>query len=157
MLCQFRMYNKVIHVYIHVQPFFFKLFSHLGYYRILRSNPCAIQQVLVGYLFLSFFLFYFLASLQSMWDLGTGQGSNPCSLQWNHRASGLPEIQASPWLSVLSVIYQCVHVSPKLPISPSPSQPASPTITIHSFSKSMSLCLFCKQFICIYFFQILHK
>ena len=33
----------------------------------------------------------------------------------------LPEIQASPWLSILSVIYQCVHVSPKLPISPSPS------------------------------------
>ena len=27
------------------------IFSHIGYYRILRRVPCAIQQVLVNYLF----------------------------------------------------------------------------------------------------------
>ena len=29
--------------YIHMYLFFFKFFSHLGYYRILSSVPCAIQ------------------------------------------------------------------------------------------------------------------
>ena len=31
--------------------FFFRFFSHLGYYRILSRVPCAIQEVLVGSLF----------------------------------------------------------------------------------------------------------
>ena len=38
-------------LYIHIYPFFFRFFSHIGHYRILRRVPCAIQQVLVGYLF----------------------------------------------------------------------------------------------------------
>ena len=32
-------------------PFFFRFFSRIGYYRILSRVPCAIQQVLVDYLF----------------------------------------------------------------------------------------------------------
>ena len=48
MLCQFSVYSKVIQLYIYL--FFFKFFSHLGYYRILSRVPCRIQQVLV-YLF----------------------------------------------------------------------------------------------------------
>ena len=41
----------MIQSYIYMYLFFFKFFSHLGYYRILTRVPCAIQQVLVGYLF----------------------------------------------------------------------------------------------------------
>ena len=51
MLCQFQAYNKVIQSYIHIYPFFFRFFSHIGYYRILSRVPCALQQVLVDYLF----------------------------------------------------------------------------------------------------------
>ena len=51
MLCQFQVYSKVVRFYIYMYLFFFKFFSHLGYYRILSRVPCAIQQVLVGYLF----------------------------------------------------------------------------------------------------------
>ena len=35
MLCQFQVYSKVTHFYIYIYLFFFKFFSHLGYYRIL--------------------------------------------------------------------------------------------------------------------------
>ena len=49
MLCWFQVYSKVIH--LHIYLFFFKFFFHLGYYRILNSVPCAIQYILVGYLF----------------------------------------------------------------------------------------------------------
>ena len=51
MLCQLQVYSKVIQLYVYIQPFFFRLFSHIGYYRILSRVPCAVQQVLVGYLF----------------------------------------------------------------------------------------------------------
>ena len=47
---QFQVYSKVIQLYIYMYPFFFKFFSHLDYYRVLSRVPCAIQQVLVGYL-----------------------------------------------------------------------------------------------------------
>ena len=50
-LCSFQVYSKVIQLYVHMYLFFFKLFSHLGYYRILSRAPCPIQEVLVGYLF----------------------------------------------------------------------------------------------------------
>ena len=51
MLCQFQVYSKVTQLYIYIYPFFFRYFSHIGYYRILSRVPCAIQQVLVDYLF----------------------------------------------------------------------------------------------------------
>ena len=40
------MYSNVIQLYI-----FLDFFSITGYYKILSVVPCAIQQVLVGYLF----------------------------------------------------------------------------------------------------------
>ena len=40
----------MIQLYIYIYLFFFKFFSHLDYYRILSSIPCAIHWVLVGYL-----------------------------------------------------------------------------------------------------------
>ena len=46
------MYSKVIQLYIYICLFFFKFFSHIGYYKILSIAPCAIQQVLVVYLYI---------------------------------------------------------------------------------------------------------
>ena len=51
MLCQFQVYSKVIQLCMCIYLFFFRFFSHLGYYRILSIVPCAIQQFLVVYLF----------------------------------------------------------------------------------------------------------
>ena len=44
------MYGKVIQLYIYI---FYRLFSVIGYYKILRIVPCAIQEDLVVYLFYS--------------------------------------------------------------------------------------------------------
>lgn len=46
-LCQFQVYSTVILLYI----FFFRFFSFIGYYKILNIVPCAVEKVLVGYLF----------------------------------------------------------------------------------------------------------
>ena len=51
MLCQFQVYSKVIQLYIYICSFFFRFFTHIGYYRVLSRVPCAVQQVLAGYLF----------------------------------------------------------------------------------------------------------
>ena len=45
------MYSKVIQLYVYIYSFFFRFFSLIGNYRILSSVPCAIQLVLVSYLF----------------------------------------------------------------------------------------------------------
>ena len=52
-------YSGVIHTYTlymlykynNIYLFFFRLFSLIGYYKILNIVPCAIQQDLVVYLF----------------------------------------------------------------------------------------------------------
>ena len=49
----FQVYSKVIQLYIYMCLFFFYFFSHLGYYSIVSRVPCAIQEVLVSYLFLN--------------------------------------------------------------------------------------------------------
>ena len=50
--CWFQLYSKLIQLYIYMNIYaFFKFFSHLVYYRILGRVGCAIQQVLVSYLF----------------------------------------------------------------------------------------------------------
>ena len=41
--------QQVIQLYMYL--FFFQIFSHLGYYRIVSRVPCVVQYVLVGYLF----------------------------------------------------------------------------------------------------------
>ena len=43
MLCKFQVYSKVIQLYIYVYLFFFKLFSRLGYYRMMSRVPCTIK------------------------------------------------------------------------------------------------------------------
>ena len=47
----FQVYSKVIQLYIYIFILFFRLFSIIGYYKILSIVPCAIQKVLVVYLF----------------------------------------------------------------------------------------------------------
>ena len=43
MLCYFQVYSKMVQLYIHIYPLFFRFFSHIGYYRMLSRVPCAIQ------------------------------------------------------------------------------------------------------------------
>ena len=43
--------HTYMYVYIYMYIYIFKLFSHIGYYKILIRVLGAIQQVLVGYLF----------------------------------------------------------------------------------------------------------
>ena len=43
MLHLFQLNSKEIQSYIYICVFFFKFFSHLGYYRILSRLPCAID------------------------------------------------------------------------------------------------------------------
>ena len=50
-LCLFQAYSKMIQSYIFNYLFFFKFLSHLGYCIILSRVPCAMQSVLVGYIF----------------------------------------------------------------------------------------------------------
>ena len=46
-LHQFLQYSKVNQLYLHIYLLFFRFFSRIGHYRVLRSTPCGIQQVLV--------------------------------------------------------------------------------------------------------------
>ena len=48
--CQCQVYRKVIQSYINIYPLFFRLFSHIGHYRILGRAPWTIQ-VLVSILY----------------------------------------------------------------------------------------------------------
>ena len=51
MLCQFLLYSKVSQLYIYLYSLFCGFPSHLGSHRALSRVPCAIQQVLISYLF----------------------------------------------------------------------------------------------------------
>ena len=52
MLCQFLLNSKVNQLYVYIYPLFFGFLSHLGHHRALSRVPCAIQQVLISYLFI---------------------------------------------------------------------------------------------------------
>ena len=41
----------MIQLYIYIYLFYFRFFPLLGYYKTLSIVPCAVQQILVGYLF----------------------------------------------------------------------------------------------------------
>ena len=47
----FPLYSIVNQLYVYIHPFFFGFPFHLGHHRALSRVPCAIQQVLVAYLF----------------------------------------------------------------------------------------------------------
>ena len=51
MLCQFLLYSKMNQLYIYIYPLFFGFPSHLGHHSALSRVPCAIQYVLISYLF----------------------------------------------------------------------------------------------------------
>ena len=88
--------------------FFFRFFSIIGYYKILNIVSCAIQQVLVGYLFI-FYLFIFgcvgssllHAGFLQLWQGGATLrcgaqashcGSSSCCGTWA-QARGLQQLQ----------------------------------------------------------------
>lgn len=48
---QFQVYIKVNLFYISIYPLSFRVFSHIGHYRVLSRVPCSIQGVLIIYLF----------------------------------------------------------------------------------------------------------
>ena len=45
------MIQLYIHTYIHIYILFLRFFSLIGYCKILSIVPCAIQKVLISYLF----------------------------------------------------------------------------------------------------------
>ena len=47
----FRGTAKVNQLYIYIYPLFFRFSSQVGHYRVLSRVPCAIQQVLISYIF----------------------------------------------------------------------------------------------------------
>ena len=51
MLCLFQVYSKVNQLYVHIHPLFFRLFSLVCHDGALSRVPCAIQEVLISYLF----------------------------------------------------------------------------------------------------------
>ena len=55
-MCYFQVYSKVTQLCIYMYLFFFKLFSHLGYYEVLSRVHCATQQVSCWLSILYFYL-----------------------------------------------------------------------------------------------------
>ena len=51
MLCQSLLYSEMNQLYVYTYPLFFGFPFHLGHPRALSRVPCAIQQVLISYLF----------------------------------------------------------------------------------------------------------
>ena len=49
MFCYLLLYSKVSQLYIYIHLLFFRLYSHIGHYRVLNRVPCAIQSI-VSYL-----------------------------------------------------------------------------------------------------------
>jgi len=49
MSCSSQMYSKVNHLYTHMYLFFFRFFSHVGYWRALSRVLCTVQWALIGH------------------------------------------------------------------------------------------------------------
>ena len=49
--CLFLLYSKVNQQYLYIQPLCFRFPSCLGHHRSRSRVPCAVQQMLIGYLF----------------------------------------------------------------------------------------------------------
>ena len=52
-MCYFPLYSKVNNLYLDIEPLLFGFPSHLGHHRVLSRVPCAVEQVLIAYLFYS--------------------------------------------------------------------------------------------------------
>ena len=64
MLCQFQVYSSDSVIHTHIYIFFFRFFSIIRYYNILSIVPCAIQQVLISYVFYIQYCVYVNPNLQ---------------------------------------------------------------------------------------------
>ena len=51
MFSQFLLHRKVNQLYVYIHPLFFGFPSHLDHHRVLSRISCAIQSVLIIYLF----------------------------------------------------------------------------------------------------------
>ena len=43
--------QSAVHIHISTTPLFYIFFSHADHYRMLSGAPCAVQQILINYLF----------------------------------------------------------------------------------------------------------
>ena len=50
-LCQFLLYGKVNLQYVYIHALFFGFTYYSGHHSVLRRGPCALQHVLISYLF----------------------------------------------------------------------------------------------------------
>ena len=54
MLCWFLLHSRMNQLYIY--PLFFRFFSHIGHYTVLITVPCAIQKVLIYFIYSSVYM-----------------------------------------------------------------------------------------------------
>ena len=151
-------------LYVDIYPLSFRFFSHIGYYRVLSRVPCAIQQVLISYLFCVYVCVSVCAQLCLTLCIPMDCSPPGSSVHENFQARILEQVaiffsKESPWpkdwiyVSCVScigrrVLYQlsdqrslvctCQSQSPNLLL------PSHPLVTVHLFSTSMTLFLFCK-------------
>ena len=75
----------MIRLYIYIYPLFFSFSSHIGHYRVLSRVPCAVQQVLISYLFYKFiylFIYFWLC-----WVFASVRGLSPVAASGGHSSS----------------------------------------------------------------------
>ena len=98
MLCQFlynqllcSQYRKVNQLHVYVQPLFFGFPPDLGHHRALSRVPCAIQQVLICYLFYTWYQ-------QCMsFPGGTNSKEPACQCRRHKRCDFDPWVRKIPW------------------------------------------------------------
>ena len=151
----------MIQLYVYMYLFLFKFFSHLACYIILNAFPVLYSRSLLVmqlfYLSFAILALHFGAQVSlvvsyelnsttlnpSMWNLSspTGYRTHVRPLHW--KVDSLLNYQGSPWLSILNIaVCACRSQTPSLSLPP--TLPAPLSVTIISFSKSVSLSLFCR-------------
>ena len=100
-LCQFQVDSKVIQLYIHIQPFFFKFFSYTDYLTVYWGEFSVLygRSLLIIYFIHKYKIYYFMYNNSTslcLWDhqylylLTTCIGTCINKLYWPAFASGLP-------------------------------------------------------------------
>ena len=124
MLCQFLLCSRVNQSHICIHPLIFGFPSHVGHQRALSRVPCAIQQVLISYLFYMQQCIHWRRKWQPtpvfLPGESQGRGSLVGCCLWDRTESDTTE-----------VTQQCIHVNPNLPVHPtSPSLLWCPTFVL---------------------------
>ena len=132
MLCVFLLQSKVNQLFIHIDPLFFGFLSHLGHHRVLSRVPCAIQQVILSYLFYTQLCIYVEQETAAQSSILAQR------IPWTEEAGGL-QCMGSQGVghSRATEQQQCVYVNPHLPI--------------HSSLPSRLVSIICPVCLCLYF------